>query len=311
MRVLITGASGFIGRNVVHGVPTGWQVLATYNRSRDFVEFLAANGLRHVEPLAVDLAQDRAGERIAAESPEFDAGLFLAANGDPARSVQDPALDLAANTATLIEVLRRVRVRRFVYLSSGAVYDGLRGIVTPQSVVRPSLPYAISKLASEHYLGHFVRQGRVETGVNVRFFGAFGPHEPDRKIFTRLVRQFSQERDPRFSVRGDGRNMIDAMYVDDAVRALLLVLEEPDSTATSMTLDLSGGRQLTIAELVRSAAGVFGLEPQITYSGAVAEYIEFRSGDRTMAERYGFAPRVSLEEGLRRLAAHLGGRGDP
>jgi UDP-glucose 4-epimerase len=308
MHVLITGASGFIGRNLVRAIPTSWRVLATYNRSVDFVEFLETTRLDHVEALSVDLAKDDAGRRIAAVSPEFDACLFLAANGDPTRSVEDPGVDLIANTATVIEVVRRVMVRRFVYLSSGAVYDGLRGAVSPKSPVRPSLPYAISKLATEQYLSHFVRQGRIGTAVNVRFFGAFGPYEPDRKIFTRLIRRFGEERNPRFTIHGDGRNLIDAMYIDDAVKALLLILQEPERHAENMTLDLSCGRPLTITELVRTAAGIFGLDPQITSSGSVAEYIEFWSSDHTMSVRYGFAPCVSLIDGLRRLAAHLGCR---
>src|SRR5438309_11020252 len=94
MRLLVTGASGFIGRNLLLAVPTGWPVLATYNRSVDFVDFVARQGLRHVEPLAVDLAHEGAGARIAALSREFDGCVFLAANGDPARSVEDPKRDL-------------------------------------------------------------------------------------------------------------------------------------------------------------------------------------------------------------------------
>ena len=309
MHLLITGASGFIGRNLLQAVPAGWRVLATYHRSTDFVEFLQSKGLHHVQPLCIDLASDGAGARVAAVSSEFDGCIFLAANGEPARSVDNPRLDLTANTITLVEVLQQVRVRRFVYLSSGAVYDGLRGVVSPQSLLRPSLPYAISKLASEHYVQHFSRHGRIGTGVNVRFFGAFGPLEPERKIYTRLVRRFALERDPRFSVSGDGQNFIDAMYVDDVVRALLMIVQDPEGSATSMTLDLSGGRPLTILALVRAAAEIFGLDPQITCSGSVPEYIEFRSGDRTMTERYRFSPRVSLAEGLARLASHLGHRG--
>jgi len=295
MHLLITGASGFIGRNLLQAIPGSWHVVATYNRSNDFVAFLERKELRHVTPFSVDLAERGSGERIASLSREFDACLFLAANGDPARSVGDPRFDLASNTATVLEV------------SSGAVYDGLKGEVSPHSAVDPSLPYAISKLASEHYVRHFAQSGRIGRGVSVRFFGAFGPYEPERKIYTRLVRRFAQERDPRFSILGDGRNLIDAIYVDDATRALVTILEEPESLAKYTTLDLSGGSPLTIIDLVRLAGRVFDLEPQITCSGSVPEYIQFWSGDRTMAGRYGFAPAVSLAEGLQRLAIYLAG----
>src|SRR5947208_16904549 len=103
MHLLITGASGFIGRNLLAGVPGDWRVVATYHRSTDFVEFLQRNGLRHVEPLCLDLARDGAGARLAAVSSEVDACIFLAANGNPAHAVEDAKLDMMANTETLVE----------------------------------------------------------------------------------------------------------------------------------------------------------------------------------------------------------------
>src|SRR2546430_17081640 len=141
MRLLVTGASGFIGRNLLLAVPTGWPVLATCNRSVDFVDFVARQGLRHVEPLAVDLAHEGAGARIAALSREFDGCVFLAANGDPARSVEDPKRDLAANTGTLVETLQHVRAQRVAYVPSGAVYGGPPGVPASLSAVCPMPAY--------------------------------------------------------------------------------------------------------------------------------------------------------------------------
>jgi len=303
MRLLVTGASGFIGRNLLRTIPPTWPVSATYNGSTGFMTFLERDGLHNVTPVRVNLTEKGAGRCIAALSTEFDACVYLAANGDPTRSVENPRFDLDSNAATLLEVLKSVRIGRFVHLSSGAVYDGLRGAVSPESRVDPTLPYAVSKLASERYVRHFERTGSIGSSVIVRFFGAYGRDEPERKIFTRLVRRFALERDARFVLRGDGRNLIDAMYVDDAVQAILAILRDPEMS--SLTLDLSGGRPIPLAELVRTAARAFDLEAEITTFGGVAEHIEFWSSDSTMARRYGFAPRISLEEGLHRLAAHL------
>ena len=73
-------------------------------------------------------------------------------------------------------------------MSSGAVYDGLRGAVSPATPVSPRLPYAISKLASEQYLRFFAEhRGTVDSYVNVRFFGAYGPYEAARKITTQWL----------------------------------------------------------------------------------------------------------------------------
>ena len=301
MKLLVTGASGFLGRNLLLGLPAGIDVTAVY-RSAAFPPFLAASRLEHVTALRADLSQPEGAAVVAAAGP-FDACVFLAANGDPALSVERPAFDLVSNCVSLVNLLERCSFGRLVFLSSGAVYDGLEGPVSPESCPRPRLPYAVSKLAAEGYVRHFCRQGTVERAAIIRFFGAYGPHEPSRKVYSRLVRRFGIEGGNRFTIRGDGTNLIDAMYVSETVRALLLVMAAPPPDR--MVLDLYSGTPLTLTDLVRRAAAVFGVAPEIDYEGEVPERIDFHSVDRTMAERFAFTPSVDLESGLVRLRDHL------
>jgi len=301
MRILVAGASGFIGKNLLLALPPDWQVFAQYSRSATFQEFLNSKRLSKVVPLQADLTTDAGVEQVAAVSSTFDCCVFLAANGNPAISAAQPAFDLASNTLTLVKLLEALCFGKFIYFSSGAVYDGLSGAVTPSSALAPRLPYAISKLASESYLKHFRQQGRLQHSVAVRFFGAYGPHEPPRKVYSRLVRQFGMLREPKFVIRGDGRNLIDAMHVSDAVRAVLLLMERAEG---EVTLDLYSGQPLSLTQLVEQTAGVFGLKADICYEGHVPEYIEFRSVDKTQGF-YGFTPSVDLQTGLRDLLAHL------
>ena len=308
MKVLVTGASGFIGRNVLLGLPADWRVVATWHRDESFPGFLRASRLDHVEPWRGDLAEAGDVAALARHAGSFDACVYLAANGDPARSVHAPAEDLRANALALVNVVSACRFGRFVFFSSGAVYDGLRGPVGPESALCPTLPYAISKWAAERYVMHARKHGAIETASIVRFFGAYGPHEPERKIYGRLVRQFAFERAPRFAIRGDGSNLIDAMHVDDTVRAVKAILA---GAADSRTFDLCSGAPLTLTELVRSAARRFGVEPQIEYVGEVPEYIEFRSTDTTMRDAFGFRPAIALDEGLERFRDWIARHGAP
>lgn len=298
MKILVTGASGFVGRNLLAALPREWDVTATYHRDARFPEWVRKRELAHVTPLRIDLSDPSAFAELGARRSIFDSCVYLAANGDPAYSDHEPAEDLRANAVAMVNVLEACTFGHLLFFSSGAVYDGLQGTIGPQSAVAPTLPYAISKFASERYVMHARKKGRVGAASIARFFGAYGPYEAERKIYGRLVRQFALDKQPKFTVRGDGRNLIDAMHVDDAVRAIRLILDRP---ADNGTFDLYSGRPLSLKDLVTQAAATFGLKAEIEYQGEVPEYIEFRSGDRTMETRFGFKPAIELADGLTRF----------
>jgi nucleoside-diphosphate-sugar epimerase len=301
MQLIVTGASGFIGRNVLLRAPRDWTVTALYNRT-PLETFIAQHGLSHVRAMQCDLLDGNAIAAVARSVGRADAVLYLAANGDPAVSAAQPALDLAQNTSALVNFLEHCDAGHVVYLSSGAVYDGLQGPVSPATPVSPRLPYAISKLASEQYLRFFCeRRNTVESFINVRFFGAYGPYEAGRKITTRWLNAVAAgQRD--FVIRGNGENLIDFMYVDDAVDGLLSLAR---AAGSRMTVDFASGTPVTVNQVVRAMADACGVSVQVRHEGHTEEFIEFRSVDTTMADRFGFTPTVPLADGLTRLRDHL------
>jgi len=302
MKVLVTGASGFIGRNVLLRAPGDWQIVAVCHRSVDLDGFVRQHQLANVRTVRCDLTDAASVSRLAEGDGVFDACLYLAANGDPAKSADRPAWDLQLNTLALVACLERIRVGHLVYVSSGAVYDGLTGAVTPATPVAPRLPYAISKLASEQYVRAFAERTKtVGSFVNVRFFGAYGPYEPIRKITTRWIQGLmSGQRE--FAIRGDGENLIDFMYVDDAVDGLLALTS---AAGYSGTLDFASGTPVSVNAVAQTMARVLGASVTIRHEGHTEEYIRFRSADTTMSDRFGVVPCVTFEDGVRRLYEFL------
>lgn len=298
MKLIVTGASGFIGRNVLLRAPREWSITAVYHQTVDLPAFVRLHGLTNVQPVRCDLQNPSEVAALIASAGRADAALYLAANGDPAASAERPLWDLQLNTIAFLTFLEQQPASRVVYVSSGAVYDGLRGNVTPSVAVDPRLPYAVSKLASERYLSFFAaRKHGVETHANIRFFGAYGPYEAPRKITTRWLRAIMAGQ-REFTIRGDGRNLIDFMYVDDAVEAMLRVVRD---ASFSGTVDLACGAPVTIDDIVTAMARAVGAEVTIRHEGRVEEYIEFRSADDTMRARFGFTPSIPFEQGIRRL----------
>jgi UDP-glucose 4-epimerase len=298
MRLVVTGASGFIGRNVLLRAPRHWDIVAVAHRTPGLEAFVADHQLSNVRVVRCDLTDAEAVRALAAESGRVDAGLYLAANGDPAVSAERPRWDLESNTVALVTFLEHCPVGHLVYLSSGAVYDGLVGPVSPATPTAPRLPYAISKLASEHYVRFFCERRHAPASyINVRFFGAYGPYEPARKITTRwLLALAAGHRE--FTLRGNGENLIDFMYVDDAVDGMLRLVQ---AAGTSTTVDFASGAPVSVNAVVQAMARTLGVDVSVRHQGVTEEYIQFHSIDRSMSDRFGFAPTLSFDAGLRRL----------
>src|SRR6266852_4533169 len=212
MRLLITGASGFLGRNALLAIPSSWQVIALYRSGNSgFLSFVESHRLRHVQPVACDLTDiSQVEHAINQAGRDFDCCLALASNTSIPSSIERPIDDLTTNAIGLLHLLQSCSLDHLVYLSSGTVYIGLTGLVGPDSAVSPTLPYAISKVAAEQYIRAFANYRQTPRRATiVRFFGAYGPYEPPRKLHTKLVRQFAFKRDPHFTVIGDGKDYID------------------------------------------------------------------------------------------------------
>ena len=107
-----------------------------------------------------------------------------------------------------------------------------------------------------------------------------------------------------FVVRGDGRNLIDFMYVDDAVDGFLALVK---AKGAKLTVDFGSGAPVSINDIVATMASAIGVEVSVRHEGTVPEYIEFRSTDTTMRDRFGIAPTISFADGLKRLSAFLAG----
>jgi UDP-glucose 4-epimerase len=306
MRLLVTGASGFIGHNVLLRAPRQWEIFAVYHLTPGLEAFVNDHGLVNVRPVPCNLLDEADVQRLSQTiGTRPDAMLYLAANGDPAASSQRVRWDLESNTTALVTCLEHCPAGHVVYVSSGAVYDGLRGGVSPETPVSPRLPYAISKLASEQYLRFFAEhRGTVGSYVNVRFFGAYGPYEAARKITTRWLQGMASGQ-REFVVRGDGKNLIDFMYVDDAVDGFLTLVK---ASGEKRTVDFASGTPISVNDVVQAMARNLGVEVTVRHEGHVPEYIEFRSTDTTMRDRFGVKPSIAFDAGLDRLHKFLAAR---
>ena len=299
--ILLAGASGFIGRVLFKGLAEDYDLLGIYNKDLSFVKFAEdTKSNRNLESLQCDLSKKNEINKQKKLLSEYPVCIFLAANTFTDLSVKSPTMDIEKNILTLTHLLETYNCKRFINISSGAVYEGNIGSVTPFSRIEPTLPYAVSKYAAEGYVKNFaLRRDTIDEFFNVRFFGAFGEFEPERKLYRRVIKASLDEKTNDFRIFGNGKNYIDAMVTDDAVAAIrsLLKTEKKD-----LTLDLSQREPKKIHEMCSEVFKILKrTDIKITLTDeTVPESNLFYSTDNTMSEIIGWEKKYTFEEGIKR-----------
>src|SRR3989338_10320372 len=147
INILVAGASGFIGRNFLELAPRDIEIIGIYNSSKDIESFVKNKNLKNVKLYKCDLTkEDEVKALFQKIGKKFDYCLYLAANVNIPLSKENPKKDVELTIFTLLNFMQSCEsIKRLVYLSTAGVYDGNKGIVTPETKLNPTVPYCISK----------------------------------------------------------------------------------------------------------------------------------------------------------------------
>jgi len=305
MRVLVTGGAGFIGSHIAERlVREGHEVRVLDNFFSGHRENLAGFADR-VELVEGDIRDLALCERLA-EGCELI--YHEAAVVSVPYSVEHPQETHDVNIQGTFNVLcaaRAKRVRRVVFACSAAVYGEDPELPKREEMApAPIAPYAVEKITGEYYLGVFHKLYGVET-VSLRYFNVFGPRQDPRSPYSGVISIFVdrllEEGVP--TLFGDGNQCRDFVYVENVVEANLLAGRVP--AAAGRAYNVACGERTTLNQLLAILARLCGREVTANYAppraGDIRESVA--SIDRARSE-LGYTPRVSVEEGLRRLLAH-------
>jgi UDP-glucose 4-epimerase len=304
---LVTGGAGFIGSNIVDAlVQKGERVRVLDNFSTG-----SRDNLRSVEGKVEILEGDlRSLDDLRRAVDGVQYICHQAALRSVPRSVDDPMSTDAVNTHGTLQLLVAARdaktVKRVVYASSSSVYGDspLLPKVEDQTPA-PISPYAVSKLAAEHYCRTFSVLYGLET-VSLRYFNVFGPKQSPESKYAAVVPLFIRaalDGEP-IVVHGDGEQSRDFTYIDNVVQANLL----------SCTTAGVGGQVFNIACNSRhSVLEIAHLVQKLLDVPVKIEHTPPRAGDvrHTQAaidkaqKLLGYKPTVGFEEGMRRTVAWL------
>ena len=298
MRFLVTGGAGFLGAALANRlVAEGHQVrvvddLSAGDPARLDERVLFTRGSVLDRPKLWTLLQD------------VDCVYHLAARVLVSESILYPREYNEVNvggTVSVMEAMRDAGVRRVILASSGAIYgEQAHQPVREDQPPNPQSPYAVSKLAAEHYVRTIGALWGIET-VILRIFNAYGPGQNLPPSHPPVVPRFLQQalRGGTLVIFGGGGQTRDFVYVDDVVEALVAAATAAD--VDRRIINVGSGQETSINELAELVAEVVGREVEVLHSPAESGGVSRLCADIGLARRLlGYRPRVGLEEGLRR-----------
>ncbi len=299
MNVLITGANGFIGKNLGYFLKElNFNIIGIDRKKYDnpFLSEFYHNDVRNSDII-----------RWICENEDVNTFIHLAADSGVPQSLESPLGNFSTNvwgTLLCLEGAYKAGVKKFIFSSSGGTVLGHQNPPVHENTVScPASPYGASKVAAEAYCQAYAESFDMTTTI-LRFSNVFGPYSSHKE--GTLIPSFFNAvfNNDKMNIYGDGYQTRDFIYVKDICNAILKCIEAEDKDIKGQIFQLGHGVEVPINVIVY-------ILNQIIYN-YLNEYVEcnylgtLREGDvrrnyvlPEKAERVlGWKPKYSLQEGL-------------
>lgn len=291
LRVLVLGAAGFVGRNILNGLKDSeFEII-----SSDIVDLDSST--QHIKINITDLAE------IKKVVDDVDIVVHLAVHSLTA-SFKDSLMNANVNimgTLNILEAARLSGVKKVIFTSASSIIGNVDySPVDENHPCTPKTPYAVTKLAAEHYL----RVYQELYGLNYvifRFFNIYGPYQTEGLIPIMHKRLSSKA---PIDIYGGGNQIRDYVFIKDVVPFFHRAIK--DESVKNMMLNMGTGKGTSVIEIVRAAAKVLGvnanMNPQPARKGEIDNYVADVS---LLKSVFGKVPSTTVEDGLKETFAWL------
>jgi UDP-glucose 4-epimerase len=303
-RAVVTGAAGFIGSHLaealvargcrVTGIDCFLDSYAPAIKRANLERLLASPAFTLVSGNLVELELEAL---LDGASVVFHcaarAGVRTSWGDDFRHYVRDNLLA----TQRILEAASAASLERFVYTSSSSIYgDAAELPVHETAMPAPISPYGVTKLGGEH-LGRVYHTSHGVPFVALRLFTVYGPRQRPDMAFHRFFHAVRARR--AIELYGDGTQTRDFTFVGDAVAAILAAATSPGVAGEA--INVAGGSRVSLNEVIDAIGETAGIVPIVNRLAKGIGEAQDTFASITKAERLlGYAPRVSLREGLKK-----------
>jgi nucleoside-diphosphate-sugar epimerase len=298
MKALVTGGAGFIGSNLAERLLTdGHEVHVLDDLSTGHRRNVPAGATFHAGSILDGklLRKAMAGAEVV---------FHQAALGSVPRSVEEPVLSHEVNltgTLRVLEAARALDVRKVVFAASSSAYGDTPTLPKHEGMLpAPLSPYAVTKLASEHYCSAYHKVYGLPT-TSLRYFNVYGPRQDPNGAYAAVIPKFilAALKGETLTIHGDGTQSRDFTYVADVVQANLLAAQGAKSDGQMMNIGAAGRTDLN--ELAREIIALAGSRSKVVHGPPRAGDVHDSQASLDRArELLGYRPAVALAQGLSR-----------
>jgi UDP-glucose 4-epimerase len=306
-RVVVTGAAGFIGSNLVdHLLSKGFQVIGMDNFSTGTEKFIQ-NALKNKNFTMINCdLLDR--DKVVSYFSGCDFVFHLAANADVRSGTDHPSKDLEQNTIATFNVLEAMRahsISKIVFASTGAMYGEAKIFPTPEDTSMPiqTSLYGASKLACESMIQAYCEGFNMQSWI-FRFVSILGHRYTHGHVYD-FCKQL-QEDPTKLYVLGDGLQKKSYLHIEDCISAIWTGISKSKEKVNIFNLGASDYCQ--VKDSVKWITNRMKLEPAITYSGGKRGWIGdnpfvFLQTDKIRS--LGWEEKYTIKEGVEKTVDFL------
>jgi UDP-N-acetylglucosamine/UDP-N-acetyl-alpha-D-glucosaminouronate 4-epimerase len=298
-RCLVTGGAGFIGSHLVENLVKQGHSVRVLDNFETGSRANLSEWQKDIEIVAGSVEDIDTVKRVV---KGIDWIFHEAARVSVPQSIEDPAGTHSVNSSGTLNILiaaRNAGVKRIVCASSCAVYGNAPELPKREDMQpSPQSPYAVTKLALEHYCNMFFNLYGVEA-VSLRYFNIFGPRQNPLAQYAAVVPIFVRnmlQHKPSI-IYGDGEQTRDFVFVQDCVQANLLAAKSSDSPGN--VYNVGSANQISVNQLFSMLQKITGCEISAVYeAGRMGEVLHSCSDTSRARKHLNFQPKFDLEKGL-------------